>query len=307
LKATLRRVAARLMLRSRPLEAAVRFCCRRPRLNRFLQTGGIVIAIPEVANGPVDRIAQLDGFKMWVDLRNRASAMQYFYGKSEVPDFVDRIVKVGDTCFDIGANFGVFTCHLARLVGPTGRVMAFEPNPSMREYLCKSVALNKYENRVTIYESAVCDQKEQKRKFFVNSRVDNTGLSSLLPPSERNISTVGFDVVIEVETTTIDDEIAQNALPNVRFAKIDVEDAGESVIRGAVTALHDERIDAIMIESHHMNSDLMILSKFGLTCHWIVGDGLAPADYRPKGQKDLFAFSQRIERSITDLIRDRLS
>ena len=38
-----------------------------------------------------------------------------------------KLVSPGSLVLDIGANIGAHTLHLAKLAGPTGRVMAFEP------------------------------------------------------------------------------------------------------------------------------------------------------------------------------------
>lgn len=37
------------------------------------------------------------------------------------------VVQEGDTCFDIGANVGWIALFLARMAGPSGKVVAFEP------------------------------------------------------------------------------------------------------------------------------------------------------------------------------------
>ncbi|HVQ36019.1 MAG TPA: FkbM family methyltransferase, partial [Pyrinomonadaceae bacterium] len=42
-----------------------------------------------------------------------------------------RFVNAGDTVFDIGANLGLHTMLLAQLVGPQGKVIAFEPNSEL--------------------------------------------------------------------------------------------------------------------------------------------------------------------------------
>ena len=40
---------------------------------------------------------------------------------------IARHLRPGDWVVDVGANVGRYTCHMARCVGPAGRVLAFEP------------------------------------------------------------------------------------------------------------------------------------------------------------------------------------
>ena len=44
-------------------------------------------------------------------------------------------VRAGDVVYDIGANIGLHTAYLSSLVGPTGKVFAFEPNPALHRPL----------------------------------------------------------------------------------------------------------------------------------------------------------------------------
>jgi FkbM family methyltransferase len=48
--------------------------------------------------------------------------------EEELP-LVKEIVRPGDTVIDIGANYGLYSYHLSHMVGPTGRIHAFEPIP----------------------------------------------------------------------------------------------------------------------------------------------------------------------------------
>jgi len=45
------------------------------------------------------------------------------------PLIMQWIIKEGDVVIDIGANVGVYTIFLSKLVGKTGKVYAFEPDP----------------------------------------------------------------------------------------------------------------------------------------------------------------------------------
>src|ERR1700719_2260133 len=42
---------------------------------------------------------------------------------------IEQAVKPGMVCYDIGAHVGFYTLLFAKLVGPSGRVFAFEPLP----------------------------------------------------------------------------------------------------------------------------------------------------------------------------------
>ncbi len=51
---------------------------------------------------------------------------------------MQRFVNKGDVVFDIGAHLGFYTLLLSNLVGPQGKVFAFEPNPELLPSLERS-------------------------------------------------------------------------------------------------------------------------------------------------------------------------
>ena len=56
--------------------------------------------------------------------------------------FAEQALEPGALFVDIGAHFGLFTLHAARLVGVKGRVISFEPNPEMYASLSRSAQLS---------------------------------------------------------------------------------------------------------------------------------------------------------------------
>ena len=68
-----------------------------------------------------------------------------------------RLTRPGDVCADLGANVGYFTLLLAQLVGPCGRVVAFEPRDDMAAYLERNVALNGAHLQVELRRVAIGD------------------------------------------------------------------------------------------------------------------------------------------------------
>lgn len=63
-------------------------------------------------------------------------------------------VAAGDWVLDVGANVGNYTARMSELVGPTGRVLAFEPVPETFELLVANLALFPYRN-VTFVNAAI--------------------------------------------------------------------------------------------------------------------------------------------------------
>src|ERR1700693_4408995 len=82
---------------------------------------------------------QINGVRFRVDPRYR-TCMGHDYDAS-VALFLSQRVKAGATCFDIGANVGVYVLQFAHWSGNSGRVIAFEPNPAAVEVLSKHVRL----------------------------------------------------------------------------------------------------------------------------------------------------------------------
>jgi FkbM family methyltransferase len=54
------------------------------------------------------------------------------------------LVKPGDRVIDVGANIGFHSLLFAQLVGPTGRVLSFEPVKYLYDGLIASVAENHF-------------------------------------------------------------------------------------------------------------------------------------------------------------------
>lgn len=94
-----------------------------------------------------------DGFTWDLDLREGIDFAIYLLGRFEASTTraYEGIVRPGDTVLDIGANIGAHTLPLARLVGPAGRVVAFEPTRYAHDKLLINLSLNApLQERVTV-------------------------------------------------------------------------------------------------------------------------------------------------------------
>lgn len=100
--------------------------------------------------GSPGRVYKIPGrqCRMWLPISWGKTVAQRRFGMFEPWSFAvcDRVAKPGMVVVELGACYGAFTIHLSRLVGPTGRVYAFEAFPRYYSILSKNVALNQLNN-----------------------------------------------------------------------------------------------------------------------------------------------------------------
>ena len=77
-------------------------------------------------------------------------------------DFLHQWIGPGMVVIDIGANLGVYSLPLRRLVGPEGRVFAYEPGSRPRALLLKSAALDPGRN-LEVIAAALSDGEREGR------------------------------------------------------------------------------------------------------------------------------------------------
>ena len=93
-----------------------------------------------------DKFIEVYGHKMHIPSHGFDTYVTHgIYG--ELDTFtVEKIVKKDDVVLDIGAAIGYYTLILARLVGPKGKVFAFQPKKSRYELLNENIKNNGYDN-----------------------------------------------------------------------------------------------------------------------------------------------------------------
>jgi FkbM family methyltransferase len=134
--------------------------------------------------------------------------------------WITRLARPGDVVLDLGANIGYYTLHLARLVGPEGRVYAFEPDPTNRTLLRHNVACNGYTN-VELVGKAVSDRTGEAQLYRC---ADDQGDHHLYDSGEPRPT-------LAVEAVALDDHFA-NYQARLDLLKIDVRGAEGAALRG---------------------------------------------------------------------------
>jgi FkbM family methyltransferase len=168
----------------------------------------------------------------WADdaMVNEFQANGTTWCEPEVVHLMLRVLRPGDLAVDAGANVGFFSCLMSRLVGPTGRVLAFEPAAVNLAKLHRNLALNGIEN-VEVHPTALWGTETEMPFWYGH----DSGACSFAQYHEAAGSVV-------VKTEILDNycNTGRQRMPRTpRLIKLDVEGAEERVMIGAAGLLED--------------------------------------------------------------------
>ena len=152
-------------------------------------------------------------------------------------DLVPHAVREGETVFDIGANYGLYSYHLARAVGGTGRVYAFEPIPFVNETFRRVARILRFQNVELIPKG--CSDRTGRVPFTLPLQVSGAISGGLAHIGQRNNERNGRATHFPYEKTewvwcdviALDDLFPDVA--NLSFIKCDIEGAELLAFRGA--------------------------------------------------------------------------
>ena len=189
------------------------------------------------------------------------------------------MVRPGDTVADIGANKGAYLYWLRHAVGTSGQVFAFEPQPTLADYLREACIKLNWAN-VQVNEVALSDAAGIAR-LHVPGEGESPEASL-----ENSISEVGGHAY-DCKTDTLDRQLKDAA--RVSFLKIDVEGHELQMFRGAQNIL-TRHSPALLFECearhlrHHTMQDVFdFLRGLGYAGEFFSGMGLRPlSEFDPK-------------------------
>ncbi|MFO0951488.1 MAG: FkbM family methyltransferase [Isosphaeraceae bacterium] len=204
----------------------VRFRGKARLFGRFLPSQGL-------------REARVFGYQMTLDLAGHVGQMIYLgaYEREET-ELVHRWLRPGMTFLDVGANLGYFTLLASRRVGPSGRVIACEPSPSLHARLSETLRRNGLP--VELHQIGLGDADAVVSLYETPESYNNPTPSML----GANGSTKGVGVPVR----RLDDCLDAWSVPSVDLLKIDVEGYEPRVFAGAERSLASGRVRAILCE-----------------------------------------------------------
>lgn len=137
----------------------------------------------------------------------------------ELTQWMINNIQPGWTCLDIGANTFYFAEVIARLTGPTGKVLAFEPIKRLCNEYYKARCLNDYTNvaPIDVFEFALSSKEDT---LLLKTWEENIGGSSIVTTIEE-----GFhqDFGKYYTEETLAKRLDSIDLDKVDFIKIDIE------------------------------------------------------------------------------------
>jgi len=208
---------------------------------------------------------------------------------------IETLVQDGMQVADVGATPAIFTLLMSRLVGPSGRVIALEPDPTMAAALRDNLRANAAANVVAIEAGA--DSHPGEAMLFRSPR--NAG-DSRLAQGELPASCLRE----AVKLVRLDDVVPDRRLD---FVKIDTQGWEMNVLEGMSECLRANRRLGILFEfwphglrqaGRQPEDVLTMLFDLGFEIGTLSGAGLPPG-----GVPDLVTRLSR--RRYTDLIAKR--
>jgi FkbM family methyltransferase len=230
---------------------------------------------------PHDLLCQVNGFVLKVHSRSVLAEPLFVGSGFEEGEMrlLHRLAKPGFNVFDIGANIGLYSVMLGKLVGPQGKIWSFEPFAPIASYLKENVKLNELEN-VSIFETAISDNvgTADFHVFPEGSDVYNS-----LGASIRNVEKLNAVRKIEISTTTLDNFAAAQGIQQIDLIKLDVEGAEQRVISGAEQLISRSPNIKILMELYDPSAEqcgcsnkqlMQMLQEWGFNIYRIDPGGL---------------------------------
>lgn len=246
-------------------------------------------------------LVSLDDFHLFVrrnDFFSGAAIARDRLYEPHVGRELRRFLAPGITFLDIGANVGYFAMMAAALVGESGRVLAFEPNPRNCELMARSIEANGFTN-VTVHQCAVAERTQQV--IFHTSGPHSTGHIARLDTQSGD---GGSHVV---EAVALDEFLGE--MTRLDLVKLDIEGAEPRAIAGMRALLARYRPIIVTeycpelireIGEREPEEYLRELAHLGYAFHVVAPD--APLSHQPESIDEISARMTRSNASHLDLV-----
>jgi FkbM family methyltransferase len=222
-----------------------RIAMKRQQISSFFQHSRtpVVLTLDSLRLKRTAFVAVAEG-GLKLRLKPSAGESFTFYENLIRRDYLSRGITLneGSTVVDIGANIGAFAVLAASIVGPKGRVIAYEPVAGTFERLKENVALNKLTN-VECHRAAI-----DREEGTVTIRVAAKSALSTAHCFDKEGDNAATETV---PCHTLDRIFEDHQIERINLLKVDCE-GGEHGIFETLTPGCAARIDQIAMEVHQV-------------------------------------------------------
>lgn len=165
----------------------------------------------------------VDGLRLRVHLRGNVCERRYFftprlYDRAEY-DFIGANLPSGGRFVDVGANVGLYSLWAGAAAGPTGRILALEPNPAALERLRFNIDVNGFADRIEVVPVAAGDTDGELELWLDPS---NLGGSSARRTDRQT--------AVRVPVRPLLDIVSDAGLERIDILKLDIEGYEDAVL-----------------------------------------------------------------------------
>ncbi len=239
-------------------------------------------------------VTNYNGLQLIVHIDDWIQGTIYFLGAYEKPELkaLEKFITPKSTCIDLGANFGLYTLYISKLIDENGKIISFEPFTKNYTFLIKNIALNKLTNIQT--ERLAVGKKEGITSLYYNEKEKNLGMVSTNYTCNA--------ITEEVNVVALDSYFKNNAINHLDFIKIDIEGAEYNALLGMknILTVHSPTLLIEILEDYQQpnNSEKIhtFLSKLGYQKYFIDNEGnLSKTEINPERKNYIFTKKAQYE------------
>ncbi len=149
-------------------------------------------------------------------------------------------IRQGDVVWDVGANVGLYAQKFSDIVGPTGRVIAYEPSPANLQRLNEAVGSRV---NITVVPMALGQSEDV---VLIEQGNDTLGATSRIVGK----AVCGSGRQVEVQMSSGDYLVSSCAVAMPNVIKIDTEGFELDVLLGLKRTLMQKSLRMVCIEVH---------------------------------------------------------
>jgi len=212
-----------------------------------------------------------------IKLLHRANQYKNKYDPGGIAYILSSVTE-GQTVLDIGAHKAGYLYFMRQQVSASGKVVAFEPQSLLYNYILKIRQLFHWDN-LQVEHIAISDAPGKVTLYIPSHSKMNT--SSPGATIVAAVATNDIRATEEVETETLDAYCKRkNIQPN--FLKIDVEGNELRIFKGGIQTLQQYKPKIMVeIEARHVGrkqvlETFLFLQQLGYTAHFISGIQFLP-------------------------------